>query len=323
MKPLPTEISGLPAAGAQPHWRFHLAPSVIWAAVGAVFLTFQAWVIGRWLADGEVSSISPPRHGISPAQETVFWICQTVVVLAVILCGWWIIRDARRKRQITIHAALFLGYGTAQWMDPIMNYAHWGFANNNATLNVVSWGPYLPGWSGPDRMPQPLTYATGLFFPLLILWIWPSLALATKLTVLRPQWGWPKLAAALLLPVMAIDVIAETLLIRTGSYAYVGASPEFSLFGGHWYQLPFAEVVLLPVAFVVPTVLLIVTARNRGHEIVLFAGTEQMKGASRVWVRLLSGMGFVHTTILLWMVCIAFFLRHAPIPPDTPTFLRL
>ncbi|GHE14672.1 spirocyclase AveC family protein [Streptomyces alanosinicus] len=323
MNPHRTDQIDAPASRTRPRRGTRLSPAAAWATTGTAFLAVQTWVIVRWLADGDVSPTRPPEYGLSPARQAVFTTGEVAVVLAVIVCAWWIIRDLRRKGQVTIHAALFIGYGSAHWMDPVMNYRHWGFANTNATLHVTSWAPYLPGWSGPERLPQPLIFATGLFFPLLILWIWLALGLAHKLAALRPHWGRLRLAAALLPPVMALDAIAESLLIHVGAFAYVGASPRYSLFGGHWYQLPLAEPLLCSVLFVLPTALLIVTAQTQGREVPLFSGTQHMAGTRRVWMRLLSGIGFTHMTLLLWLVAISFFLQHPTIPQDTPPFLRM
>ncbi|MFF7359191.1 MULTISPECIES: spirocyclase AveC family protein [Streptomyces] len=80
----------------------------------------------------------------------------------------------------------------------------------------------------------------------LILWICAVLGIATELSAMRPGWDWPRFGLALLPPVMVLDAVAETLLIRTGAYADVGAPPRYSLFGGHWYQIPLAQLVLCP-----------------------------------------------------------------------------
>ncbi|MFC5143523.1 spirocyclase AveC family protein [Streptomyces aureoversilis] len=160
-----------PDAAAPQMWmpRLFRTPAFAWAAVGAVFLAAQTWVIGRWLAGGGPDQKVTGAYGISQTRRTVLTVCELAVIAAVAVCAAWIIRDLRRKRHVTVHAALFLGYGTAHWMDPVLNYSGWGFANNRSVHHVAGWGPFLPGWSGPEASPQPLIYATGLFFPLLIL----------------------------------------------------------------------------------------------------------------------------------------------------------
>ncbi|GGL91841.1 hypothetical protein GCM10010129_39510 [Streptomyces fumigatiscleroticus] len=78
----------------------------------------------------------------------------------------------------------------------------------------------------------------------------------------------------------------------TGRGAYVGAPPELSLFGGHWYQIPLTQLILCPVVFVVPTVVLVMRPRMTGQEVAVFAGTPPSGGIRHGAVRLLAGIGF-------------------------------
>ncbi|MGW2317391.1 spirocyclase AveC family protein [Streptomyces sp. NPDC001680] len=290
---------------------------------GAVFLAVQTWVIGRWLAAAGPTQKITSSYEISQTRRTVLTVCELAVIAAVAACAVWIIRDMRRKGHVSIHAALFLGYGTAHWMDPILNYGGWGFANNRYVHHVNSWGPFLPGWRGPEVSPQPLIYATGLFFPLLIGLVWITLAVAVKISTLHPHWGRARIAAAVVVPTMMVDVLAESLIIRSGAYAYVGAPPQLSLFGGHWYQIPLTELILWPVVFAIPTVMLILSPRMTGQEVAIFAGTPPSGGIRHGAVRLLAGIGFAHVTLLIWLVGVGLSLRHQGIPADTPSFLRL
>ncbi|GGM14744.1 hypothetical protein GCM10010129_68650 [Streptomyces fumigatiscleroticus] len=298
-------------------------PAFAWAVAGTVFLAVQMWVLGRWLAAAGPTRKITSTYEISRTRCTVLTVCESAVIAAVAVLAVWIIRDMRRKGHVTIHAALFLGYGTAHWMDPLLNYGGWGFANNRYVHHLAGWGPFLPGWSGPEVSPQPLVYATGLFFPLLIGWVWIILAIAVKISELRPHWGRARIAAAVVVPAMMLDVLAESLIIRSGAYAYVGAPPELSLFGGHWYQIPLTQLILCPVVFVVPTVVLIMRPRMTGQEVAVFAGTSPSGGIRHGAVRLLAGIGFAHVTLLIWLVGVGLSLRHQGVPADTPSFLRL
>ncbi|MFD3523095.1 spirocyclase AveC family protein [Streptomyces sp. NPDC058653] len=294
-----------------------------WAALGVICLVAQAWVLGRWLFDGGLLTLSwNAAEDVSTVRRWVFVAGQCAIVAGVGGCAVWIVRDALRRGEVTVHAALFLGYGTAHWLDPVLNWDRGGFANNHATVHVAGWGPYLPGWHGPDTLPQPLLYATGLFFPLLILWIWAGAGMVRWLRRRRPRWGRARLALALLAPVAVMDAVAESLLIRTGAYSYAGAAPELSLFGGHWYQFPIAEMVLSAALFVIPTVLLtgIADTSHRGGG--LFQGDTFRRPGLRVAVRLLSGIGYAHLSLLLWLTSVSLFLTHPTAPLDTPSFLR-
>ncbi|MFF7359192.1 MULTISPECIES: hypothetical protein [Streptomyces] len=68
--------------------------------------------------------------------------------------------------------------------------------------------------------------------------------------------------------------------------------------------------------------LLIVTARKKGRQVAVFAGADRLSGVLHVAVRLLSGIGFAHLTLMVWLIGVGLSLSHQSIPLDTPHFLH-
>ncbi|WP_369393194.1 hypothetical protein AB5J72_40805 [Streptomyces sp. CG1] len=82
MKQLRTDTGTTPAAEAARYPRsIWLSPAAAWATTGTAFLAAQAWVITRWLTHAELTTVPVNGHGISPAQKTVFAICEAL--------SWW------------------------------------------------------------------------------------------------------------------------------------------------------------------------------------------------------------------------------------------
>jgi hypothetical protein len=165
-------------------------------------------------------------------------------------------------------------------------------------LNVVSWGPYIPGWHGPNATGQVETFAAGVptFYMLIIVWYWPVYALVRRVTSAHPEWSLARMVGLVVVIGVVVELLAEIVWLASGTYTYT-LGP--SLFSGEARQQPllqagtFAYLSLLPV-------MMKLLADRRGREVAIFRGGTLLP--PRMWnsARLRAGSGFTN------VICIGF-----------------
>ncbi|MEW2580972.1 spirocyclase AveC family protein [Streptomyces syringium] len=149
--------------------------------------------------------------------------------------------------------------------------------SNHYSLDVTSWGPYIPGWHGPYAAGQvDSVILTDLGYALLILWVWVTLTAAARVARWRPHWGTGRLVLFSALGCFVFDAVVEAVYIRLGAYAYPRTLEHFTLFPGHWYQLPLTASLMVTAAAVLPAVVLALQARNTEREVWLFEGSSAL-----------------------------------------------
>lgn len=75
-----------------------------------------------------------------------------------------------------------------------------------------------------------------------------------------PPLGFGSVFLALLVLMLLVDIVQELLELRMGLYSYLGASHQWCIFGGHYYQFPLFSGTITACFFMV--VCLIVRFRN-------------------------------------------------------------
>ncbi|MEW2581258.1 spirocyclase AveC family protein [Streptomyces syringium] len=301
-------------------------PVVFWAALGMVCIAFQVWVFGRWAADGGLHAMPPGGYEISSMRKTITWAVQIFVMAALAACAWWLARDCHRQGRVTYLAVLFFGYWTTLWSSPLSNYSTLAIASNRYSLNVTSWGPYIPGWHGPQAQEQVQSVIlTDAGYVLLILWVWVVVAATIKIARRQPHWGLGRLALSAALVCFVFDAIVEAAYIRMGTYVYPRGLPQLTLFPGHWYQLPLSASFMVTIASVLPSVLVSLRAQATGREEWILQGSEKLPRRARPWAQLLAGAGFLNVCVVLshtgW-VLFSLVSSDQP-PPDIPGYLRV
>ncbi|WP_172388110.1 spirocyclase AveC family protein [Streptomyces sp. MNP-20] len=304
---------------ARAHPQRHAATA--WAAVGLAFLAFQAWVFARWLADGNLHAVRPAGHHISTGRQIFLWSLQATVALALIACAVHVVRQCRRQGRITYDAALFTGYLTTAWQDPILNYTGLAVLENRYALNLTSWGPYLPGWHGQPGQAVTVLAGSGAAYGLFILWYWIGTFILARIPRRRPRWRPLTLLAATVLACLCAGLVVVPWTLA-GAWSWTSAFAGPVLFAGHWYQVPLAELVLLPLLCTTPVVWMAALAREHTTEPHLFRGSEHWTPHTRPAVRLLAGIGLANATVFLYYASIALLTTGGGTPaPDTPGFL--
>jgi hypothetical protein len=278
-----------PAPG--PRW---LRPPVLCAAFGAACTLFQAWVLVRWAADGNL-------HGYRFTGEMPTYLkisTQVEQAVAVIVCVAMIVvcwRGCRAAGRVTLSAALLAGYFLAFWSDPYSGTFYQTASNNLYGINYPTWGPYLPGWHGPTPQAQSLLENIGYVW--VMIWIWMGLGVARLLRARRPDWSRARVAWLTAVAMFFIDIALEHLYMRFGGYGYSRAMPYLTLFEGQWYQLPLVSPAVMTALPVMPIVLMDLYAKP-GHEVWLLDGSLRLPRRAQPWIRLLAGVGMANLAML-------------------------
>jgi len=319
---------GATPAGAGPARTGALAvlatPSGAFAVLGGAALVFQTWVLGRWVAGGGMHSAPSSGYRISTAREAVTWAAQGGIPVIALVMGLVIVRASRRAGRVTLDLALLLGFFLGFWQSPLFNYRQLAILMNRYAVNVTTWGPYIPGWHGPDaggQVETPLALS-GVSFFLLILWYWVQGWATDRIAARRPHWGWGRLLPASLLAGWAGAAAIELAWMSTGLYSYAAPLAHLTLFPGHWYRLP----LLYPLADAVFLSTAPVVMRHeelaRGRVPYVFRGTELLALRSGNALRLLAGVGLANILLLgYFAACLLLSGSLAGPTSDAPSYL--
>lgn len=278
-------------------------PVRIWAWIGVAFLAVQAWTWVSYLASGP-GSITFFRDTTAPSWK---WglVMQTgqVALLAVTLYA--VGRDARRRGEMTFNL-LFLGAcASLVWLDPMLNYFRPGFYYSSNLVNVESWVPHIPGQIAPyaNLTPQPLIWEVatyvGVFLPFVLLLTRVWAAFARRF----PAAPTPGLFGGTLAVALALDLILELPMLRTGLFAYPAATHRFAIWGGETYQFPLAENLGASLFWVSCAAL--VVAGRRGLTPVERGAETITCPRRRTLARFLAITGFAHVVFLAFPMGIA------------------
>jgi hypothetical protein len=241
--------------------------------------------------------------------------------IAVPLVIWfWLIRPWRREGEITASGLAVIGFGTMYWQDPLVNFFNTSFVLNSYAINLNSWGSFVPFWRGPN--PDHLIVTP--VFNLLYLWV----AFLTALLVSKgmgrarrrwPQWSNWRLYVMTVSACFFVDIVVESLWLRLGINSYPGAWPGFSLFAGHYYQLPLMEPLLTAPTFWGGMAALLFFRDDHGRTLPE-RGIDQITVGKRrrTWLRLLAFIGAVQVIYGAYNVSFAVTqgLYASPWPKD-------
>ncbi|RBQ17811.1 hypothetical protein DP939_23415 [Spongiactinospora rosea] len=296
-----------------PRTRLPRAP-MLWAAFGAACVIFQAWVLVRWAADGNLRLYS--SSGDMPAWLAIATRAEMVVAVAgcAALIAWGV-RRSLKAGHVTLPAALVAGYILAIWTDPYAGAIHHAVSQNLHGVAYPTWGPYLPGWHGP--LPQAQTLLENVAYVWVVLWILLGLGVARLLRARRPHWSRARLAAVTAGAMFVIDIPLEHAYMRFGGYGYPRALPGLTLFEGQWYQLPLSSPFVMTFLAVMPVVLMTIYAPP-GREAWLLEGSLGLPRRVQPWVRLLAGAGFANACMLalqIFMLAASLISHPIELPP--------
>lgn len=227
------------------------APVKVWAAVGAVILAFEAYVLTKWITGPYLTGVpvgpSDPPTWMKVAIRSV----EIAMFIAFAWCiCWFLVRPWRKERRLTVDGMLLLGFFLVVWFqDALVNYSGIWYTNNAYLLNVGSWLNDVPGALSPGKP------GAQFFEPLLWGAAYPSLIFVSAILgcwVMREAKArWPRMGTLGLLGVcfaffFVYDFVLEAfVLMPLGIYTYAGGPDWSSINVSHYYKF----TVLEPVTF--------------------------------------------------------------------------
>jgi hypothetical protein len=211
--------------------------------------------------------------------------------------------------------------------DMSMNYTSVSLLYNSHLVNRGAWANGAwPTWISPSasNLPEPLFVSvpgyTALVFSQVVFILW----LLRKAKARWPNLGVFGTIATILVGLTIVDTIIETLLLRTGLYAYPGGIRGITLFAGHTYQLPLSETVLFGGLGLGAIAVLSYFRDDRGHT---FAergiDTVKLSTKGKQIVRFCAIFGAVHGAFLvLYMIPQQWFaVQSDPFPPGYKSYM--
>ncbi|MEO5641398.1 MAG: spirocyclase AveC family protein [Sphingomicrobium sp.] len=299
-------------------------PIRIWAALGALFLAVQLYAYGRWMAsdDFRATALGADPVPTVPRIASITYEILSIATLAVALV--WFVRGIRRTGRIDSTRLLMLGWLSAYWLDPWLNFLRPMFTYNAYHFNRGCWCEYIPFWQSPGgaRIAEPLLIDPPSYFV-----TFTATALFALAAMRRAKGRWPKLSVAGLVlagfvavwATMGLLDIAATRLL--GFDAWPIAFQRASFWGGRAYQFPIYEFVLFPSTFVA-CALLLYFADDNGTTIIE-RGVGAVRGERlQTTARILAFVAFCNLLNLGYTSAMGMHAQFAdPWPRDLPSWL--
>jgi Spirocyclase AveC-like len=303
-------------------------PVLVWALVGAAFIVFEAVVLARWVFGPNFKATPPGRDEVSSGQQALYIALQIAVPIAAVVCVYfWVIRPWWRERRLTTDGMLAISGAMIFFWDMSMNYTSVSLLYNSHLVNRGAWANgSWPTWISPhaNNLPEPLFVCipgyTALVFSQVVFILW----LLRKAKARWPGMGVLGIIATIFVGLTIVDTIIETLLLRSGVYAYPGSIRAITLFAGHTYQLPLSETVLFGGVGLGAIAVLSYFRDDRGNTLVE-RGIDTLKISTkgRQLVRFCAIFGAVHASFLvLYMAPQQWFaVQSDPFPTGYKSFM--
>jgi hypothetical protein len=303
-------------------------PVVRWAWLGAAILVFILYVMGRWLLTGKAVPTDPGPDPLPELQrQFIFWVQVVAMTLGVVVAWLFVVRPWRREGQLTTTGMLYLCWLTLFIQDPMMSYTSATLLYNSHMVNLGTWTlGSTPGWTSPNgnNLPEPLLLIIVGYTIIGYSLCFPVLAALNKIKERRPGIRKSTLAVIGILILIALDTLFESLLLRTGVYAYPGGIRAITLFAGETYQFPMSEGVCYGGLTVGATLVLLLFRDDKGQTFVE-RGLDKLRVGrrQRQWIKFLALFGFVHVSMFIaFTIPMQWFAMHSdPFPEGYPSYM--
>ncbi len=295
-------------------------PVNVWAAVGALILALQIYILVSWLTSSE---FGPTPDGATPIPQFMSIAAHAWEGLCVVgflaFIYWFLVRPLRRERRLTLDGAFVIAFPLVVWQDTLLNYTQPWATYNTAFFNWGSWINEVPGslWPNGNLLAEPMV-TQGQYVAVVL----GAMMLANVLMD-KAKARWPRLGTLGLIMVcfaffVVFDVVAELIWMRLGLFAYPGAIRELSLFAGHYYQFPLYEALIWGGTWTAFACLRYF--RNDRGQTVAERGIERVQGSGlkREGIRVLALAGVLNVIFLVgYNIPIQYFGAHSdPWPED-------
>jgi hypothetical protein len=277
-------------------------PVLWWAAFGAFWLAFMAYVLTRWIT-GPYFQRVPVGPSDPPMYMKVFLMTLQVTMIPAMaaLVWWFVIRPWRRERTVTVDGALTLAFCTLFFQDPLSNYFGPWITYNSWSFNRGSWVNSVPGWMsfgapGATVVEPPMTII-GLYVVIMTVAVRIGVATLRWVSGRWPRIGKVGLALICYCVMFVFDVVFEGVtFMPLGVWTYVGG--HFNIFADTYHAFPLHEAFLVGFLLTAYTFLRYYLD-DRGRTIVE-RGSERVKAspAGHGVLRALSILGAVNMLFL-------------------------
>lgn len=249
--------AGLGPAGLRPQQvaaeERRMVPVKWWAAAGALWTAFMAWVLIRWVTGPffeQVPAGPSEQPGWMEAFLTVFQLIS--IPLALFCLYWFAVRPWVRERRLTTDGVLVIAFATLWWQDPISAYGgHW-FTYNANLVNFGSWTASVPGW-GSFAAPGEMVVEPILLIPGLYVWVFVITMLMGCWVMRKAKARWPQIGKLGLIGICfatmcAFDIVFEGLIFMPlGAWEYPGG--HLSIFPSTYHKYPLHEMLTVSATF--------------------------------------------------------------------------
>lgn len=302
------------------------APRAIvwWAALGALVLALEIYVMGSWVLSED---FKPSPIGNDPVPAFTLYAIrffEVAFACCFVAVSWWAWRTCKRDGRLSLEAIIWIAWATAWWEDPISLWSRVNFFYNAHTVNFGNWTAHIPGWVNPSSklLPEPIFFAG---FAYASWFVWASLLASWSMSWAKrrfPSMGTMALIAWGLGTLMLFDLIFEGGWVLAGVYAYPLVHQDWSLWAGKTYQFPIYEALLWGPVWAAPGILYYFRD-DKGHTI-LDRGIDRVKSVRvRPWLRILAMVAFINLVFQFYNITWTFIGMTADqIPADYPSHLR-
>lgn len=304
-------------------------PAVVrWAIAGALILAFIVYVFGTWFATGKAVPTPPGPDPLPEFTRLFIQIVQwTAMILGAIVAWCFVVVPWRRDGRMSTTGMLYVAWLTLFFQDPMMNYTSATLLYNAYMVNLGTWTlGSTPGWTSPNgnNLPEPLLLITVGYTIIGYSLCFPVLALLNACRSRWPRLTRPQLALMGILALIVLDTVFESILLRTGVYAYAGSIRSITLFAGQTYQFPMSEGLCYGGLTIGSTLVLLLYRDDKGQTFVE-RGIDQLRVSafSRQWIKFLALFAFVHLSMfVVFTIPMQWLATHSdPFPPGYPSYM--
>lgn len=212
-----------------------------WAAIGAGFLAFAAYLIVAWLLAGEAHRVPSGPTPLPTGMKVALSVQQWGLFAGMLALIWFkAVRPRMQTRRFTFDGLMVLSFALMWWSDPLYNYFTPGFNYNAYFVNLGSWVGHVPGWMAPNatQIPQPLLWLPGVYTCAFF-----SMVLIVNLIFRKTRERYPQISGVSMwfiafVPMMVVGTLWEAAFMVMGSHAYASSIRGFALNPGHYYAFP-------------------------------------------------------------------------------------
>jgi hypothetical protein len=233
--------------------RASITPIKWWAALGALVLAFEAFVLIRWISGPlfvrvPTGADDPPMY----MKVAIVGFSATCIPAALGCLYFSVWRPWRRTGRLSADGILTLSFATLWFGDPLSAYSgHW-FTYNSWSVNFGSWVNSIPGALAPAKpgkmLVEPLLIIPGVYVWVFVLTMFLGTWVMRRAEARWPRLGAPALAGLCLLAMYAFDVILEGIVFMPlGVWEYPGG--HWNLFPGTYHQYPMTELSTVGLLF--------------------------------------------------------------------------